>query len=141
VASDSALLKKKTRIVAGTDLPGVPEGTGGKVGTAIGLTKLVRYRVSFDNGVERMSVVADDLVREDEWDDVKAEREEAERKAAEAPAAAPAAPAESTDGDGDGDGDGAGAGGEAKAPAPVDDRMAALLARSKAAKEKKLAEG
>jgi hypothetical protein len=133
VASDSTLLKKKTRIVAGTDLPGVPEGTGGKVGTAIGLTKLVRYRVTFDNGVERMSVVADDLVREDEWDDVKAEREEAERTAAEAPAAAPA---ESTADDG-----ADGADGEAKATAPVDDRMAALLARSKAAKEKKLAGG
>jgi hypothetical protein len=129
--AETTLLKKKTRIVAGTDLPGVPEGTGGKVGTAIGLTKLTRYRVNFDNGVERMSVAAADLVREDEWDDVKAKREEDARKAAEAPAEKPAEAKAEPAGDD--------AGGDAK-PA-VDDRMAALLARSKAAKEKKLAGG
>jgi hypothetical protein len=130
--AETTLLKRKSRIVAGTDLPGVPEGTGGKVGTAIGLTKLTRYRVSFDNGVERMSVAAGDLVIEDDWDDVKAQREEDARKAAEAPKETPAeAKADA----------GSDAGGDEKPKAAVDDRMAALLARSKAAKEKKLAEG
>jgi hypothetical protein len=130
--AETTLLKRKTRIVAGTDLPGVPEGTGGKVGTAIGLTKLTRYRVNFDNGVERMSVAASDLVPEGDWDDVKAEREDAARKAAEAPKAAPAeAKAEADAPAGEGE----------KPKAAVDDRMAALLARSKAAKEKKLAAG
>ena len=130
MASDSTLLKKKTRIVAGTDLPGVPEGTGGKVGRAVGLSKLVRYRVTFDNGVQRLSVAADDLVREGDWDEVKAEREEAARKAAEAPTEAPAKAAADDDGDGD-----------AAPKSPADDRLAALLARSKAAKETKLAGG
>lgn len=134
MASDSKQqLKRKTRIVAGTDLPGVPEGTGGKVGSTIGLTKLVRYRVTFDNGVERMSVAADDLVREDEWDDVQAQREEAAAKAAETKASEAA-----EDGGGSSGSDDAA---EEKAEAPKDDRLAALLARSKAAKEKKLAEG
>jgi hypothetical protein len=132
VATDTSQLKKKTRIVAGTHLPGVPEGTGGKVGTTIGLTKLVRYRVVFDNGIERMSVAAGDLVVEGEWDDVRAERK-AEAEAAAKKAAEPKAEAPAADD---------GAGGKAEKPASAkDDRMAALLAKSKAAKEKKLAAG
>jgi len=132
VATDTSALKKKTRIVAGTALPGVPEGTGGKVGTTIGLTKLVRYRVAFDNGIERMSVAACDLVVEDEWDDVQAERK-AEVEAAAKKAAEPKGEAQAAD-----------APAEEKAEKPAsakDDRMAALLAKSKAAKERKLAEG
>lgn len=131
MATDTSQLKKKTRIVAGTDLPGVPEGTGGKVGRTLGLTRLVRYRVVFDNGVERTSVAADDLVLEDEWDEVQAQRK-ADAEAAAAKAAAPAD--EATDAPET----------EAKAEKPAsakDDRLAALLAKSKAAKEKKLAEG
>lgn len=123
-------LKKKTRVVVAEDLPGVPEGTAGKVHRTIGLT-LPRYRVSFDNGVDRMSVAHEQLVREGEWDDFKADRA---RKAEVAEASASSPPADAGEGAGGGDG-----GGEAKAPA--DDRLAALLARSKAAKEKKLAEG
>jgi hypothetical protein len=138
VATDTSQLKKKTRIVAGTDLPGVPEGTGGKVGTTIGLTKLVRYRVVFDNGIERMSVASNDLVVEDEWDDVQAERkaeaEAAAKKAAEAPA-----PTE--DGAGAPAADGTADEGDKPAASAKDERMAALLAKSKAAKEKKLAGG
>jgi hypothetical protein len=42
----------KDRIVAAQDLPGVPEGTPGTVIQVTGLS-WIRYRVRFDNGVER----------------------------------------------------------------------------------------
>lgn len=124
-ATDTTTLKKGTRIVATTPLPGVPEGTAGKVGRSVGMS-LVRYRVAFDNGAEMTSVAASKLVAEDEWDDF---RENRERAAAEAagraarPAEAPAAEAPAAD--------------EAGGGSPADDRLAALLARSKAAREKK----
>ena len=126
-ATDTTDLKKGTRVVATDDLPGVPEGTPGKVGDAVGLT-LVRYRVDFDNGMRLTSVTHTKVVREDEWDDFRAERE-AQAEAAEAPAAA-------TDVDGAGVADGAGAA-DAEGGGATDDRLAALLARSKAARERK----
>jgi hypothetical protein len=89
-----------------------------------------RHRVEFDNGRFMTSVARMNLVPEDEWDAYQAEqaaKAEAAARAAEAPAEAPAAPAEDS-------GDGGGG-------APVDDRMAALLARSKAARERKAAAG
>ncbi len=124
-ATDTTTLKKGTRIVAATPLPGVPEGTAGKVGRSVGMT-LVRYRVAFDNGVAMTSVAAPKLVPEDEWDEFRENRERAAVEAAERasrPPEAPAAEAPATD---------AAAGGS-----PADDRLAALLARSKAAREKK----
>ena len=42
----------KDRVVAAEDLPGVPEGTGGRIVQVTGLS-WIRYRVHFDNGVER----------------------------------------------------------------------------------------
>ena len=42
---------RKDRVVAAEDLPGVPEGTPGRVIMVGGLT-WIRYRVRFDNGVE-----------------------------------------------------------------------------------------
>ena len=42
---------RKDRIVAAEDLPGVPEGTPGRVVMVTGLS-WIRYRVRFDNGVE-----------------------------------------------------------------------------------------
>src|SRR3954468_1031270 len=126
MAADTTQLKRGTRVVLNTDLPGVPEGTGGKAGDAIGLA-LIRYRVSWDNGVEMLSVAHTKLVPEKEWDDYVAERDKAaEAAVAKAPATA-ATPSAADDGEG------------ATAAAPADDRLAALLARSKAAKEKKLA--
>ena len=41
----------KDRVEAAHDLPGVPEGTAGKVLIVTGLS-WIRYRVRFDNGVE-----------------------------------------------------------------------------------------
>ena len=121
MATDTTTLKKGTRVVVNTDLPGAPQGTAGKVGRSVGMT-ITRYRVSFDNGTSFNSVAESKLVPEAEWDDWQANREQAEAAAeakAEATAAAPA------------EGEGGGA------AAPADDRLAALLARSKAARERK----
>lgn len=41
----------KDRVVAAQDLPGVPEGSPGRVVSVTGLS-WIRYRVWFDNGVE-----------------------------------------------------------------------------------------
>lgn len=121
MATDTATLKKGTRIVVNTDLPGAPEGTPGKVGRAVGMA-ITRYRVAFDNGTSFNSVAASKLVPEAEWEDFQANREQAEAAAAAKATATAEAPAESA-------GDGA--------AAPADDRLAALLARSKAARERK----
>jgi hypothetical protein len=43
--------KRRDRVVAAEDMPGVPEGTPGTVVMVTGLS-WIRYRVSFDNGVE-----------------------------------------------------------------------------------------
>jgi hypothetical protein len=43
---------RKDRVVAAEDLPGVPEGTGGRIVMVTGLS-WIRYRVAFDNGVEK----------------------------------------------------------------------------------------
>lgn len=42
---------RKDRVEAAQDLPGVPEGTPGRIVMVTGLT-WIRYRVGFDNGVE-----------------------------------------------------------------------------------------
>jgi len=42
---------RKDRVEAAQDLPGVPEGTPGRVVMVTGLT-WIRYRVRFDNGPE-----------------------------------------------------------------------------------------
>ena len=125
--ADVAPLKNKTRVRVTGALRGVPEGTLGTVRGTVGLA-FPRHRVQFDNGRFVTSVARMNLVPDADWDayqkDKAAAAEAAATKAAEAPAKAAEAPAES--------------GGDA---APADDRMAALLAKSKAAREKKAAEG
>ena len=115
--------KKGTRVVATEDLRGVPEGTPGNVRIPVGLTWL-RYRVTFDNGADVGSVGHGKLVPEGEWENFQVNRarlaEEAEANAAAAAEAAKNAPAKE------------------EAPAGGgDDRLAALLARSKAARDAK----
>ena len=104
----------------------MPAGTAGSVQGPVGVA-LVRHRVACDNGRFTTSVARDRLVLEDDWDEFVAAREQEAAAALEA-AAAPSveAPAEEKPA------------GDA-APA-VDDRLAALAARSKAAREKKAAE-
>ena len=45
------VLKRKSKVVAFDDLPGVPEGTPGKVFLVAGWDKWIRYHVQFDNGI------------------------------------------------------------------------------------------
>ena len=66
MAPESSTLKKGTRVVLIADIPGVGAGTVGRVGRAIGI-KTTRYRVSFDNGVESLSVAEGKLVSPAAW--------------------------------------------------------------------------
>ncbi len=89
-----APLKIRERVVATRPLRGVPEGTGGTIKVANGLT-WDRYWVQFDNGLWVGSVSGSDLVREGDWEEFKRRRaEEAARpkvEAKEEPAAEAAA--------------------------------------------------
>jgi hypothetical protein len=67
MAPESSTLKKGTRVILLADLPGVGAGTAGRVGRAIGI-KATRYRVSFDNGVESLSVAEGKLVSPAAWE-------------------------------------------------------------------------
>lgn len=137
--------KRGTRVVVTEDIPGVPEGTPGKCGRGLGFA-IKRYRVRFDNDVEVISVAHSKLVPEDEWPQFLARRAREEIEAAqerarlaEARAAAaesrglPAASAEEP---------AAESAAEATSPEPAagddgdaDPRLAAILARSKSARE------
>ena len=64
--STDAVLKPKERVVATTDMPGIPEGTTGKVILPEGLT-WIRYWVRFDNGVVRGTIDRSKLARPGEW--------------------------------------------------------------------------
>jgi hypothetical protein len=80
-------IRRGDRVVATADLPGVPEGTTGKVKLINGFSRpgsWTRYWVFFDNGTDLGSVGADKLVRAAGWDDYRAERE---RRAALGPEA------------------------------------------------------
>ena len=80
---------KKNEIVKSTiDLPGVPQGTVGKVKVINGFT-WTRYWVFFDNGVDMGQLDANDLVRPQHWDYFFEQKElAAERALAAAEAAA-----------------------------------------------------
>ena len=67
-------LNRKERVIAATDLRGVPEGTQGRVILSNGFD-WVRYWVHFDNGIEMGSIHRDKLVRVAEWDSYLVERE------------------------------------------------------------------
>jgi hypothetical protein len=87
--SDDAL-RKGEAVLAASALPGVPEGTKGRVVLSVGLT-WIRYWVRFDNGVERGSIHRAKLARPSEWDELVARRARGEEAKAEAPAEAAAA--------------------------------------------------
>ncbi|MCP3934245.1 MAG: hypothetical protein GY708_02610 [Actinomycetia bacterium] len=109
-------IKRGTRVVVTGDLPGVPEGTPGTAGRPVGIT-WARSRVEFDNGVEVGAVGLADLVLEHDWPQFQIDRD---KRIAEEAAKAKAA--EAADGESSGD-DGGG-----------NDRLAALMARSKSAR-------
>ena len=70
MAPESSTLKKGSRVVVITDLPGVSAGTPGRVGRSIGV-KAARYRVKFDNGVDVLSVAEGKLVSPAAWEFLK----------------------------------------------------------------------
>lgn len=76
--------RKNTKVRAAVDLPGVPEGTPGKVKLVQGITWL-RYWLQFDNGVWLGSVDHSQIVPAAEWDEFLRRREEEAEKAAQAP--------------------------------------------------------
>ena len=113
-------IKRYKKVVATVDLPGVPEGTVGKVRVANGVA-WYRYWVDFENGVRLGQVGHQQVCHESDWAAFRADRADAERRAAEAPE-------ESADG---GDGDEAGGGGAAGNAFGVPEH---LLERSRAAR-------
>jgi hypothetical protein len=60
--------KRRKWVVAANDLPGVPAGTRGRVLTIVGF-RWVRYRVAFDNGIERGSINREDLATAAEFEE------------------------------------------------------------------------
>ena len=115
-------IKRHKSVVATVDLPGVPEGTRGKVKVANGFS-WYRYWVSFDNGVDLGQVSHDNLVHAGDWKRYQVDRIEAERLAAEAPEVSDS---EAADADPDGAGE---AGNSHGVPEP-------LIERSRAARER-----
>ena len=113
-------IKRYKKIVATVDLPGVPEGTTGKVLVANGVT-WYRYWVDFDNGVRLGQVGHQQVCLANDWDSFRIDRAETERRAAEAPE-------KSDESDDDGDGGGA-AGNQFGVPEH-------LLERSRAARQR-----
>ena len=76
-------IKRFKNVGATVDLPGVPEGTIGKVRVANGFT-WYRYWVDFDNGVRMGQVSHEHLCHEGDWGRFQLDRTEAERRALEA---------------------------------------------------------
>jgi len=76
-------IKRFRKVVATVDLPGVPEGTIGKVRVANGFT-WYRYWVDFDNGVRMGQVSHEHLCHEGDWGRFQLDRAEAERRTLEA---------------------------------------------------------
>ncbi len=119
--------RKGEKVTATVDLPGVPEGTTGKVKLINGLT-WTRYWVFFDNGTDLGSISQSSLVRSKQWGAYHLARIEAEANAASVAAAQAAEAAKR-----------AVAAATAATEAPANPRIpAALLER---AKNRKKAEG
>lgn len=77
-------IRRYKKVVATVELPGVPEGTVGKVRVANGFA-WYRYWVDFDNGVRMGQVSHDNLCHQDDWGRFQFDRAETERRALEAP--------------------------------------------------------
>lgn len=123
-ATTSKDLRKGDKVVATTDLRGVPEGTSGKVIIVDGLT-WIRYWVRFDNGTSIGSVPRAKLATPDQW-----RRRHDVVEDTNGPGDAAAA----DDGGGAADDDGAGGGGKATpsgtmVPQKLIDRSAAARTR------------
>ncbi len=73
--STTKVFKRRQKVVAAVDLPGVPAGTPGKIWIVSGVT-WIRYHVAFDNGGELANLDAAQLCDRKVW--------AAQQKAAEA---------------------------------------------------------
>jgi len=63
---DDVHLRRGAKVYAAQDLPGVPDGTPGKVLVSVGLT-WIRYRVRFGNGVELGNLDRSVLLSTRQW--------------------------------------------------------------------------
>ena len=75
-------IRRHQKVVATINLPGVPEGTLGKVRVANGFA-WYRYWVDFENGVELGHVDHGNLVRAGDWVRFQVERAEASLQVSE----------------------------------------------------------
>ncbi|HTN99065.1 MAG TPA: hypothetical protein VL068_00200 [Microthrixaceae bacterium] len=65
--SDSDKLKFHEKVVAAVDMPGIPAGTPGRVSLINGF-RWIRYRVYFENGVDKGSLDGSQLMRRKDWE-------------------------------------------------------------------------
>jgi len=72
-------LKRKQKVVATIDLPGVPEGTEGKIRVANGI-EWFRYWVDFDNGTKLGRVDHENVVKVEDWEQFQIDRTNAENE-------------------------------------------------------------
>lgn len=126
---NDADLKRKSKVAAFVGLPGVPEGTTGKIAVVAGWDTWIRYTVLFDNGVDIGSLNREVLVPAKKYAEFDARRTRAlESGAFDEPEVDETADAE-------GGGEGAAAGGDS----PVVNGVTIpgyLIERSKAARER-----
>ncbi len=83
--STEKMFRRRQKIVAAVDLPGVPAGTFGKVWFVSGVT-WIRYHVAFDNGMEIANVDGAQIVDRKVWlaEQAKRDHEALETARAEA---------------------------------------------------------
>ena len=74
---NDADLKRKSKVRAFTPLPGIPEGTPGKVVLVNGWDLWIRYHVMFDNGVNLGSINREHLVPAKQYDEMVEKRRRA----------------------------------------------------------------
>lgn len=74
---NTGVLKRKSKVRAFTPLPGVPEGTAGRVALVNGWDEWIRYHVMFDNGVNLGSINREHLVPAKQYDDMAEKRRRA----------------------------------------------------------------
>ena len=75
--STEKMFRRRQKIAAAVDLPGVPVGTYGKVWFVSGVT-WIRYHVAFDNGMEIANVDGAQIVDRKEWIAEQTKRDQAE---------------------------------------------------------------
>ena len=74
--STEKMFRRRQKVAAAVDLPGVPVGTFGKVWFVSGVT-WIRYHVAFDNGVEIANVDGAQIVDRKTWLADQAQRDAA----------------------------------------------------------------